>query len=167
MLKTTLAILIITFLSCNRDDTPNVKNEVVDNGPGKIESLVFGSYAGFCLGDCEDIFKIDSNTLERGDMTNIFSEGAVFKSSFTYRNDQFEQYKFLLQEIPEELIIGKDKIYGCPDCADQGGFYFLIQTRDGDKKRYNIDTSDTSDQSEDILKFKSKITNVLKELGAF
>lgn len=66
--------------------------------------------------------------------------------------------------IPEELINGSNKTYGCPDCADQGGYYFEINTTDGKKKRYTVDTNNTNDQSTEIIEFKNRISEIIKDL---
>ncbi len=154
----TLAATMFVLFSCNNDD---------DTAPEAVgESLVFGTYAGECFGDCFDVFRIDNEKLEEDQVVDFFGEAYDFKASFTFSNELFNKYKGILKEIPNELIDGSDKTYGCPDCADQGGFYFMIQTKEGKVKKYTVDTRNTKDQSAAIIAFKNRISEIIKDLSA-
>jgi hypothetical protein len=143
-------------LSCNSDDDSTPENT--------IESLVFGKYSGECLENCFTVFKIDTEKITKDNTVNYYSNDFTFKSSFVYSKEVFEKYNSLLSGSPNELKNGIDKTDGCPDCADQGGFYLRIQMSDGKIKKYNIDVDTTEDQSTEIVAFKNKIINTIEEL---
>ncbi|MFD2186741.1 hypothetical protein ACFSJT_08050 [Aquimarina celericrescens] len=66
------------MLSCSNDD---------DRGPDNgIESLVFGSFAGECFGNCFDVFRIDASKLEEDRVVDFFSGDYNFRGSFTFSN---------------------------------------------------------------------------------
>ncbi|WP_139062486.1 hypothetical protein [Aquimarina megaterium] len=144
------------FLSCNSDDDDTTENT--------IESLVFGKYSGECLENCFTVFKIDTEKITKDTTVKYYSNDFTFKSSFVYSKEVFEKYNSLLSSIPNELKNGTGKTYGCPDCADQGGFCFILQMSDGKIKKYNVDVANTEDQSTEIVVFKNKITNTIEEL---
>ncbi len=146
---------IFLFFSCSNDD---------DQSGTRQGSLIFGTFAGECFGDCFDVFRIDNGKLQEDQVVDFFTQDYSFTSSFTFPELQFNLYKNILSEIPQELVDGSDKTYGCPDCADQGGFYFEIRTSDGATKKYIVDTNNTTDQSEEILVFKNKISEIIKNL---
>ncbi|WP_152538612.1 hypothetical protein [Aquimarina macrocephali] len=144
------------FLSCNSDDDTITENT--------IKSLVFGKYSGECLENCFNVFEIDTEKIAKDNTVNYYSNDFTFKSSFVYSKEVFEKYNSLLSGIPDELKNGTGKVYGCPDCVDQGAFYFRILMSDGKVKKYNIDVDTTEDQSTEIVVFKNKITNTIEEL---
>ncbi len=153
-----IAFIFGIFLlpSCSNDD------DQTNNSEGA--SLVFGSYAGECFGNCFDVFKIDNAKLEEDRVVDFFTQNYSFKGSFTFSNPLYLMYRNILNEIPTEFISGSDKTYGCPDCADQGGFYFEVTTAEGKTKKYSVDTNNTDDQSAEIITFKNKISEIIKNL---
>ncbi len=147
---------IFLFPSCSNDDDQGSNN--------RSESLVFGSFAGECFGNCFDIFRIDNTKLEEDRVVDFFTQNYSFKGSFTFSNQMYLMYRNILNEIPTEFINGSDKTYGCPDCADQGGFYFEVTTAEGKTKKYIVDTNNTDDQSAEIITFKNRISDLTKDL---
>ncbi len=154
---TIFVLSIFLLLSCSNDD-----DQTISGG----ESLIFGTFAGECFGDCFDVFRIDDRKLEEDQVVDFFIENYSFKGSFTFSEEQYSVYKNILNEIPRELINGSDKTYGCPDCVDQGGFYFEITTSEGETKKYIVDTDNTDDQSAVIVTFKNRISEIINALSA-
>lgn len=148
------AALVMLLVSCSNDDS-------IDN---KAKSLVFGSFAGECFGDCFQVFRIDNNQLEEDRITNFYGENYNFDGNYTFSDEEFSKYSKILNEIPGELIEGNDKTFGCPDCADQGGIYIQIQSSTGKTITYSIDTDDTDDQSEALVTFKTDVIRIIREL---
>lgn len=154
-------ISLVLLVACSNDDD---QNDQINKG--SETTLIFGKYAGFCIGDCFDVFKIDEGKLEEDRVVDFYTEDYTFNGSFTFSNAQYTAYKNILDEIPEELVNGANKTYGCPDCTDQGGYYIEIRFLDGSIKKYTIDTDNTDDQSEALLIFKDKISKVINGLDS-
>ncbi len=150
-------LLIVLGLSCSNDDDHNTTENTV-------RSLTFGFYSGFCLDKCFNVYKISNQKLEEDTVVNFFSHDYEFDSSFIYKEEVYQKHKSILQAIPNELINGKDKTFGCPDCVDQGAFYVVVETKENHVKKYNIDTDSTEDQSTDILTFKKAIQTIIEDL---
>jgi hypothetical protein len=76
--------------------------------------------------------------------------------------DKYKLAKKLQDEIPNFLKERSSATYGCPDCADQGGYHIEI----GDNKSvktFHIDT-DVSKQPTEIREFVASLKSVLEEL---
>ncbi|MEO1655983.1 MAG: hypothetical protein AAFU64_20755 [Bacteroidota bacterium] len=88
--------------------------------------LIFGTYYGFCQGDCADIFKLTPDKLFE-DQSDYLREMNDFE--FTELSpEQFNQTKDILNNFPEEQLLREEaSIIGCPDCADQGGIYIVYK----------------------------------------
>lgn len=156
-------MLLLAIASCKKQETATNTT---------VQRLVFGTYFGECLTDCVTIFALDSAKVQQDTLINGFISTNYVFAGVDLSNDKFEQVKHLLTEIPTELTTTPNKTYGCPDCHDQGGIYIqvevpvegfggnLILTR-----KYTIDTDNTTDQSSDILSFKTKILTAIQQLN--
>lgn len=116
-----------------------------ENDPLKLSSedyLIFGKFAGFCLGEnCVRIFKLDSNQIAEDTLDNYPDRENFYEGEFV-RLDQskYEEAVDLLDKFPTDLLNETDTIFGCPDCADQGGYYLEIKLNTT-HKFWIIDTS--------------------------
>ena len=156
-------MLLLSIASCKKEETATNTT---------VQRLVFGTYFGECLTDCVTIFALDSAKVQQDTLINTFIPINYVFAGVDLSNDKFVQVKHLLTEIPTELTTTPNKTYGCPDCHDQGGIYIqveipaeglggnLILTR-----KYTIDTDNTTDQSSDILSFKTKILTAIQQLN--
>jgi len=45
----------------------------------------------------------------------------------------------LSADIPTDLLLNKNQVFGCPDCVDQGGLYFEISDIDGERSFWIFD----------------------------
>lgn len=111
-----------------------------------------------------NVFKIDTQKITKDNVVDHYTSDYTFKSSFDYAKEVYNEHKSLLTIIPDELKNGTDKTYGCPDCGDQGGYYFLLEMSNGGIKKYTIDTDNTADQTSEIIEFKKKIANSIRVL---
>lgn len=104
----------------------------------KQETLIFGKFHGFCIGqNCNDIYKLTSKNLFE-DTKNEY----IYKEDFKFEKlskSKFEVAEHLLNEIPQELLEMESETIGCPDCADQGGYFIQYTDKEG-TKTYKIDT---------------------------
>ena len=104
----------------------------------KEKTLIFGKFHGFCVGEsCNEIYKLTSKNLyEDTKKKYITEENFKFEK---LSKSKFEIAEHLLNEIPEELLDLENETIGCPDCADQGGYYIQFTEKEG-TKTYKIDT---------------------------
>jgi len=109
-----LVMSLFLIISCNKDDVSD-----------PFGYLIFGHFYGFCIGEsCIQIYKLEKDKLFEDTKKeypgyNEFYRGSYVKLDNTY----FEQVKDLVNSFPEDLLNEQDTVFGCPDCADQGGLY--------------------------------------------
>lgn len=148
------AIAFFCFTACDEAGT-----ELSDS-----DFLIFGRYAGFCQGDCFSVFKVNSTNLVEDEISERFTGNDFeFKPGRTLDSHEYTLAQALLTAIPPELISSNIEVYGCPDCADQGGFYISFSYQ-GVKKSFRLDTRQTDDQSQEILTFKYQLNTLIEEI---
>jgi len=122
-------VSIVIFCSCNKDD------EIELN---RTNILIFGHFYGECIGEgCVETFKLTDKKLFEDSNDNYFATDFNFVE---LENEKFEQVKDLMDYLPIQLLSAKENIFGCPDCADQGGL-FIQYTDNGNVKSWRIDQS--------------------------
>lgn len=147
-----LLVFVLALVSCEDEDFTTYSGEVL-----------FGNFAGHCLGNCFTAFRLDDVNLESDDNDGHFSfENYQFSHSRTLNETAFNEAKNIFQSFPSEFINGGKDRYGCPDCADQGGYFIIFYVAD-EKKMVILDTEDTDDQSAEILAFKEKLQALIQE----
>lgn len=120
-----LIILFAGLVSCSQDLT--LAPEEAVNAP---ESLIFGDFFGFCLGDaCVVIYKLENGKLYR-DVHASFE--SMLNDPYTGVFEEVSQEEFdiadgLIDLIPAYLKQQPDSTFGNPDAYDQGGFYVNYQ----------------------------------------
>lgn len=156
-------MLLLSIASCKKEETTTNTT---------VQRLVLGTYFGECLTNCATVFALDSAKVQQDTLVNFIIPTNYVFVGVDLSNDKFEQVKHLLTEVPTELTTTPDKTYGCPDCHDQGGIYVevtVLQTALGGDvlttHKYTIDTDNTTDQSSDILSFKTKILTAIQQLN--
>jgi len=141
-----LLICLLALSSCENEDFPTGS-----------DTLLFGSFAGHCLGNCFTAFELDNSAVQSDDAEGHFTfDQYEFQASRTLSKEAFTEARAISSSLPSELINTEKKSYGCPDCADQGGF-FVIFTIDNEQQMIIIDTANTDDQSVAIISFKKKL----------
>lgn len=135
----TFIIILILSVSCTK--------EKLDN----IEYFAFGSATDFCLNNCADFFMIKDGNIYPDDMDHYNGSTLAFKTD-ALPNEKYNLVKNLIDRFPKYLINKPNKIFGCPDCADQGGIHIEIK-ENGQIIRWHIDTniSNTPTQIQDYV----------------
>src|SRR5690606_35950241 len=103
----------------------------------KNDYLVFGHFYGMCIGNsCVVNYKLSDNKVYE-DLKKAYSH-----TEFEFEvlnNGKFEQVKNLMDFFPSKLLNEKESVFGCPDCADQGGLFIQL-SKNGVVKSWRIDT---------------------------
>ena len=154
MKKSPFFILIaLLALSCENEPAFELQN---------TDYLIFGWYAGECAGDCIAAFRVSNQSLEEDTTTRFYRQDYTFQAGRVLDNDTWSRASTLISSLPTDLIQSGTDIYGCPDCADQGGI-FLIFNQAGQTRTILLDTVDTDDQSTEIVSFKDEVTALIGE----
>jgi len=134
--KIFLALLIATsalFTSCKKD--------TVSSNLGS-DFIAFGHFHGFCAGEqCIEIFKITNLEISEDQKDEYPPRDDFYKGNYQPVKDaSWNTISDLVKNIPDSLWTISDPVIGCPDCADQGGFYIEVK-RGGDHRFWLIDKS--------------------------
>ena len=130
----------LTSIGCN-DETAKANFDL-----STIEYLSFGHLYGFCQGEeCIEIFRIDDKGISE-DTTDVYpSRTESYKGNFVLIADADPSaFESLITQFPEELLNEEETVLGCPDCADQGGYYIVILFKDGINRFWVLDTNKSS-----------------------
>ena len=126
------------------------------------EFLIFGSFHGFCVGNCTAIYKIENGELYEDNIDRAILDELSFKAAPLPRA-QYNIAKDLLLNIPDELLMTNEETIGCPDCYDQGGYYVSLKSGDGFRS-YRIDTHLDAKEYPAIVNYTERILEVLSLL---
>ncbi|WP_166965442.1 hypothetical protein [Yeosuana marina] len=124
-----ITVLFFSFFNynCSSDDA-------LDSD--KNDYLIFGHFYGMCVGDgCVVTYKLTNEKLYEDINHNYSGTDLNFKE---LENNKFEQVKDLTDYFPSELLSENEDVFGCPDCADQGGLFIQI-SQGGVIKSWRID----------------------------
>jgi hypothetical protein len=156
-MKRLFSVLFVTLFSITACD-----DSAADLQEG--DYLIFGRFAGFCQGDCFSVFRVTQSDLTEDETAQRYNgTGYEYTADRTLSKAHFALAKDLLSNLPAELLTSDKEVYGCPDCADQGGILVSF-SYNGTEKTFRLDTRQTEDQSEAILAFKTEINEVLSEI---
>jgi len=137
------------------------QKESVEYTFGDEDYVIFGKYYGECMGDCVHLYRLTTSELFEDDQEwGVPDEFPFFSTSMA--SSKFEAAKHLLGSIPKDLKSASQSTYGCPDCADQGGFYLELM-EDGEKRKWHIDVWDEG-QSSEIINYKAQIDLVVNDI---
>lgn len=134
----------------------------VEHNP--TEYLVFGDFYGNCEPCQNTMYRVTRTSLTFDVMTHFPGLNYQFSFDGEKDNSDFSNSMQLLDLLPEEIKNAEKQVYGCPDCADQGGYYFEFLVN-GEVKRVILDTNDTEDQSEDMIGFKNVVSIITQIIG--
>ena len=134
--------------------------------------MVFGNFAGECVGNCGTMYQVSEKVIVR-DTTSFFeNRNDLTKLSIKYQNvseqddeGNFDNFKL---NVPLAMLLDPRNQFGCPDCSDQGGYYFQF-TLLGITRRFQIDKGHEpfyyKQLTADIDHKIEKVTTELKQYG--
>ncbi|MCH9660241.1 MAG: hypothetical protein K0U54_04935 [Bacteroidetes bacterium] len=126
---------VIVCSSCNEVKELKIdpSNSAVVNSMESNEYLIFGTYSGFCIGDCVTLFKLTNKVLYKETSGKRPYQEGFFEGEFMKLPAiDHSRVSVLFGEVNPLEGKKSGKTYGCPDCADQGGIY--VEYGKGDKK---------------------------------
>ncbi len=145
--------LCLPFMACTDDE------KIVQFG--EDDQLIFGTFYGECAGNCTVLYKIQSGSLFEDDVDFGIPEVILFNDLPLSEADYLIAEE-LANTFPSDLTDSDKEVYGCPDCADQGGVYLELKQGDNTRK-WRIDTRN-DEQSAQILAYKARLFMVMDSL---
>ena len=151
-------ILIVSFISlaaftCNKNKL-NSKS---------VEYVSFGSAHGHCVGDCSKFFKIEKEKLYPDNISRYGGEGTVTFQPNPLDNDKYILAKNLVEKFSPYFLSHPNQTFGCPDCADQGGYHIEVKMKGKPVTFWHVDTN-ASNQPEEIKEFITELKAILSQL---
>lgn len=175
------------FLSLFSIAVASCTNAVEQNGASKIDStavdtsrsvshspeydvVVFGKYCGFCGSNCTNMFQYNmrgnATTLLADTTDGYLKQNGKFQFDWPLPQDRQSVANALVKAIPASLANATDTLtrFGCPDCADQCGYF--LQTTDAGTQRvrkFQFDT-DTAQVPKELRSFVVQLGNAVEQL---
>ena len=146
-----LVLFGFSFLAADCSKENNDPNTVDEN-----TELIFGNYFGHCFGNCVHLYKMKDGEL----FADLMDQGNPAEATFgstPLTNEKYQEAMPVMETFPEELLDEEKSTIGCPDCADQGG-YFIQITRDGETRTWKLDTNQNS-----LPSYLKSYTNLIRE----
>jgi hypothetical protein len=109
---------------------------------GSFEYLIFGHFYGKCVGEeCIELFRLEPQQLSEDQLDQYPSRDKAYEGNFAaLSSEKFNLVKDLNDFFPLALLDEDKTVFGCPDCADQGGLY-LEHSLDGQTQYWIIDNN--------------------------
>jgi len=141
-------LCLVVFNSCKKDPKTNP------------DYFAFGEAHGRCIADCARFFKISNDEIFSDDM-NHFQGNLKFQTK-PLDKSKFEIAKVLKEKFPDFLKNNVNKTFGCPDCADQGGYHIEIRQKNV-VRFWHIDTN-VNEQPAEIRSYVQELESVISKL---
>ena len=111
-------LLLVSLTSACHKTEPLVESS-------SFEHLLFGHFYGECLGDeCIELFRLETEKLFEDDLDQYPHRDKAYQGNYVeLSTEKFNQVKDLKDHFTLALLAEDRIIFGCPDCADQGGLY--------------------------------------------
>lgn len=137
-----LMSLVLVLTNCT-DDITRTDNEECDCYylTEATDAFVFGRYAGFCMGEqCTNLYQLQNGQLFADDMERLMHPDDLVFLPEPLSEEKYELAKAVLDSLPAALFDEASETIGCPDCADQGGYFIELRTS-GETQRWYLDTN--------------------------
>lgn len=130
----------------------------------KPKTVIFGHFAGECVGNCGTMYQVGGKIIIRDTTTFFQSQNDLKKFIIKYQNvvredDEGNYNKFKIT-VPLLMLFDPRSRFGCPDCHDQGGYYFQFSML-GITRRFQIDKGYEPFYYKDLTK---DIDNLIKKV---
>lgn len=137
----------------------------------KPKTVVFGHFAGECIGNCGTMYQISEKVIAR-DTTSFWQTYNDLSKFFIKHQNVSEEddegnYNDFKMNIPLIMLLDPRDRFGCPDCHDQGGYYLQFSMF-GVTRRFQIDKGHEPFYYNDITKdIDNKIEKASVELKQY
>ncbi|MEE9373257.1 MAG: hypothetical protein V3V00_09415 [Saprospiraceae bacterium] len=145
-----LLALFIGLISCSDADNPEIVNPE--------GTFIFGSYNGFCQGNCTHLFKYEEGEVFRDEMDKFEINKLMFSETSEAELTTVAQRIF--EALPSVLTTSTQETYGCPGCADQSTLFVQMGLAEGTKTWY-LDSFEQEDWPQEL---KDYVKLLVKEL---
>jgi hypothetical protein len=154
----TLLVLILALSSCDKAEDQNLSQTI-----GDVEHFAFGTFYGYCIGNCTNVFKLQGDALFADKVERGYPDPKTPYQNQSLDVKSVNKAKDLLKAFPEKLLGEDVETIGCPDCADQGGFYVEIKQKGREATYWRIDTNE-SEQPAYLKSFLKQLEALTQEL---
>lgn len=114
-------LLLCMLVACNSNDESQEVTEEV--------RLLFGDYVGLVPdSNYSDIYLMENSMLYLDTLSNYPSNGFYEGAYVQLDEADYQLASELIAIFPSELFEENENYVGCPDCADQGGYYVEYQS---------------------------------------
>ena len=151
-----LIYLIMGMSSCSEDNQSIAELEE--------STFIFGSYNGFCQGNCAHLFKYENGEVFRDEMDRFDDSNLTFSSSA--ENDLVDVAKMLFSEFPEFLKESNQETYGCPGCLDQSTLYVRIGEGNSSQS-WRLDSIEQEDWPRELKDYVKLLKTELEQIIVF
>lgn len=151
--KILFALLASSLLfSCKTPPTPATA----------VEYFIYGEFHCHCIApQCAKLYKYTPGSVLTGKGAHCEMDDFTYEGESLPATD-IAKAEALLAAVPAELYSSEETTFGCPDCADQGGYYISVK-KDGEVKTWRIDTQDQSLPAF-LLPFHQKLIETFEQL---
>lgn len=133
--------LMLGMFSCSQQENDDLSTAAFTN-LGDVDHFVFGTYYGHCRGNCATAFKLQAGGLFADKVDLGYLEPSSTFETSSLSKAKIDLATKLLEAFPRSLYQEEGDTFGCPDCADQGGFYVEVQVGKSAPRVWRIDTND-------------------------
>lgn len=132
----------------------------------------FGFFAGECVGNCATMYEVSDKEI-KVDTTSFWDykfkdEKLEILEQKIINQENIKDYDFYKLRVPLIMIFDPRSRFGCPDCHDQGGYFFEFEIL-GIKRQFQIDKGEEpiyyQNITEDISHKIEAINNELIKKG--
>jgi hypothetical protein len=163
--RTFLCLSLALILTNCADDITRSDNDECDCYylTEATDAFVFGKYFGFCQGEqCTNLYKLQNGQLFADDMERLMHPDDLVFQPEPLSEDKYATAKAILDSLPTALFEEPSETIGCPDCADQGG-YFIEWRTSGETQRWYLDAN-KNNLPEYLVSYAQQIDEVLAAL---
>ncbi len=147
---------LISFSSCTEGETNGVQ---IEEG-----TFIFGSFNGFCQGNCTHLFKYENGQVFRDEMDRFDEDNFTFSSDA--EDDIKEIAQRLFSEFPEFLKDSEQKVYGCPGCTDQSTLYIRLGESES-VQSWRLDSFEQEDWPQELKDYVRLLVTELDKIIIF
>ena len=160
--KLFLFALLLLFLGACRNEQNHHSSDCSLLSSG--DYLIFGTYYGFCAGNCTSLYKLADEVLLEDDISYFEKDKVVSFKTVPLSSDKLIVAENLCEAFPLDKILNEAETVGCPDCHDQGVVYLELK-KNGQLRKWYVDPDANQSQVPDYLRnFVQNVKTTIEKL---